>query len=149
MAGDNTEEKNYISTLTHDGVTYTFEDAEAKESIANLANIATSGSWNDLSNTPTTIAGYGITDAYTKTEIDSKVASSFHYKGSKNTYSELPTTGNVTGDVWNIATADTTHNIKAGDNVCWTGTDWDILAGVTDLTVYDNHIICSYMSGDI
>ena len=132
--------KNYISTLTHNGVTYTFEDTEAKESIAALADIASSGSWNDLSDTPTTLSGYGITDAYTKTEIDGKIASSFHYKGSVNTYDQLPTSGNVTGDVWNVATADTTHGIKAGDNVCWDGTNWDILAGVTDLSVYDNHI---------
>ena len=27
--------------------------------------------WGDITNTPTTIAGYGITDAYTKTEVDS------------------------------------------------------------------------------
>jgi len=132
--------KNYISTLTHNGVTYTFEDTEAKESIAALADIASSGSWNDLSDTPTTLNGYGITDAYTKTEIDGKIASSFHYKGSVNTYDQLPASGNVTGDVWNVATADTTHGIKAGDNVCWDGTSWDILAGVTDLSVYDNHI---------
>ena len=132
--------KNYISTLTHNGVTYTFEDTEAKESIAALADIASSGSWNDLSDTPTTLSGYGITDAYTKTEIDGKISSSFHYKGSVNTYDQLPTSGNVTGDVWNVATADTTHGIKAGDNVCWDGTGWDILAGVTDLSVYDNHI---------
>ena len=30
-------------------------------------------SFNDLSDKPTTIAGYGITDAYTKTEVDSKI----------------------------------------------------------------------------
>jgi len=30
---------------------------------AGFADIATSGSWSDLSNTPTTIGGYGITDA--------------------------------------------------------------------------------------
>ena len=35
---------------------------------AGFAAIASSGSWNDLSNTPTTIAGYGITDVYVKTE---------------------------------------------------------------------------------
>jgi multidrug efflux pump subunit AcrA (membrane-fusion protein) len=33
----------------------------------------TSLAWSKVTNTPTTIAGYGITNAYTKTEIDSKV----------------------------------------------------------------------------
>nr|DAP41093.1 MAG TPA: hypothetical protein [Caudoviricetes sp.] len=28
------------------------------------------------------------------------------YKGSKDTYADLPTEGNVIGDVWNITTAD-------------------------------------------
>jgi len=39
---------------------------------AGFAAIASSGSWNDLSNTPTTLGGYGITDAYTKTETYSR-----------------------------------------------------------------------------
>ena len=116
------------------------ETASDYTKTADLADIALSGSWNDLDDTPTTISGYGITDAYTKTEVDGLVASTFRYKGSVNTYSQLPTTGQVVGDVWNVATADTTHGIKAGDNVCWDGSDWDVLAGVTDLSVYDNHI---------
>ena len=118
----------------------------ASESTANyykktdLANIATSGSWNDLSNTPTTLSGYGITDAYTKTEVDGLISSTFHYKGSVNTYADLPSSEQQVGDVWNVATADTTHGIKAGDNVCWDGNNWDVLSGVVDLSVYDNHI---------
>ena len=84
----------------------------------------------------TTLSGYGITDAYTKTEIDNKVSSALHYKGSKDTYADLPTTGNTTGDVWNVAEADTTHGVKAGDNVAWNGTEWDVLAGTVDLSAY-------------
>jgi hypothetical protein len=96
----------------------------------------------------TTLAGYGITDAYTKTEIDGMVASTFHYKGTKTTYSQLPTTGQVVGDVWNIEQADPTHGVKAGDNVCWNGTSWDILAGVTDLSAYSTtaEIAQTYMN---
>lgn len=84
----------------------------------------------------TTLSGYGITDAYTKTEIDNKVSSALHYKGSKDTYADLPTTGNTVGDVWNVAEADTTHGVKAGDNVAWNGTEWDVLAGTVDLSAY-------------
>ncbi len=54
----------------------------------------------------------------------------YKYKGTKESYSALPTTGNVTGDVWNITAADETHDIKAGDNVAWDGTKWDNLSGV-------------------
>lgn len=35
-----------------------------------LAAVATSGSYTDLQDKPTTLSGYGITDAYTKTEVD-------------------------------------------------------------------------------
>ena len=84
----------------------------------------------------TSLAGYGITDAYTKTEIDSLVSSALNYKGTKATYAELPSPGNKTGDVWNITTADSAHGINAGDNVAWTGTAWDVLAGVIDLSGY-------------
>lgn len=82
----------------------------------------------------TTLAGYGIGDAYTKTEVDSKLSSALNYKGTKATYGELPTTGNKTGDVWNITNADASKNVKAGDNVVWNGTGWDVLSGVVDLS---------------
>ena len=87
-------------------------------------------------------------DYYTKTDIDSKLGSTFTYKGSVETYDKLPpndtpsTTPKV-GDVWNIksvgATASTDRygtTIKAGDNVVWGETDgtvaagWDVLSGV-------------------
>ena len=85
---------------------------------------------------------------YTKTDIDSKLGSTFTYKGSVETYDKLPpndtpsTTPKV-GDVWNIksvgATASTDRygtTIKAGDNVVWGEADgsiaagWDVLSGV-------------------
>jgi hypothetical protein len=60
----------------------------------------------------------------------------YQYKGSVATYADLPTTGQKVGDVWNVKTADPDHGIKAGDNVAWDGTTWDILAGNTDLSGY-------------
>nr|DAP54544.1 MAG TPA: receptor binding complex [Caudoviricetes sp.] len=87
-----------------------------------------------------TLAGYGIEDAYTKDEIDGKIASTFHYKGTKATYAELPAEGNQIGDVWNVEQADAEHGVKAGDNVCWNGTGWDVLAGVTDLSAYSTTV---------
>ena len=84
----------------------------------------------------TSLAGYGITDAYTKDEVDAKMSSALEYKGSKDTYADLPTTGNKKGDVWNIVNADAAHGVNAGDNVAWNGTTWDVLAGTVDLTAY-------------
>ena len=91
---------------------------------------------NDKADKATTIAGYGITDAYTKTEVDAKVSSVYRYKGTVSTYADLPSSGQEVGDVWNIVTADSAHGIKAGDNVAWNGTTWDVLAGEIDLTAY-------------
>lgn len=84
----------------------------------------------------TSLAGYGIADAYTKDEVDAKMSSALEYKGSKDTYADLPTTGNKKGDVWNIVNADASHGVNAGDNVAWNGTTWDVLAGTVDLTAY-------------
>lgn len=60
----------------------------------------------------------------------------YQYKGSVATYADLPTTGQKVGDVWNVETADPDHGIKAGDNVAWDGTRWDILGGNHDLSGY-------------
>lgn len=66
----------------------------------------------------------------------SKVTGFAKYAGSVDNYSDLPTTGVNKGDVWNIVNADTTHQIKAGDNVIWNGTAWDNLSGFVDLSNY-------------
>lgn len=84
----------------------------------------------------TSLAGYGIADAYTKDEVDAKMSSALEYKGSKDTYADLPTTGNKKGDVWNIVNADAAHGVNAGDNVAWNGTTGDVLAGTMDLSAY-------------
>lgn len=84
----------------------------------------------------TTLAGYGITDAYTKTEIDGKLTGTFHYMGTKAYYADLPASGNTKGDVWNITNATPELNINAGDNVAWNGSAWDVLSGVVDLSAY-------------
>lgn len=77
-----------------------------------------------------------VSNVYTKAEVDSKVAGVYRYKGSVSTYGELPSADVAAGDVYNVATADAEHGIKAGDNVAWTGTAWDVLAGTVDLSGY-------------
>lgn len=76
----------------------------------------------------TTISGYGITDAYTKTEVDAKVSSVYKYKGSVANEAALPTEDQVIGDVYNLE--------DTGMNVAWTGEGWDKLGSVVDLTPY-------------
>ena len=98
-------------------------------------------------NSATTLSGYGIEDAYTKTEIDGKLGGAFHYKDSVNAYTDLPAEPEI-GDVYNIKTAGGIDSqgvaIKAGDNVVCktqkTGSEaaqWDVLSGTVDLSAYD------------
>jgi hypothetical protein len=51
----------------------------------------------------------------------------YNYKGSVNTYANLPTTGVKAGDVYMILSADAAHNISEGDEVLWNGAEWEIL----------------------
>lgn len=101
--------------------------------------------WNELAyiNDPDKISELdaAIKDRYTKSEIDSMVNAVYRYKGTKENYAALPAKSeNKTGDVWNVETADTAHNVKAGDNVVWNGSDWDVLSGVLDLSGYQRTI---------
>lgn len=79
---------------------------------------------------PTTIAGYGITDAYTKSEIDTKLTSGMHYKGSVATVSQLPASGNEVGDFYNVT--------ATGENYAWDGSAWDLTGSIVDLQAITN-----------
>lgn len=61
-------------------------------------------------------------------------ATALDYKGTKDTYEELPTEGNKKGDVWNVVAAHGTT--PAGTNYAWDGTQWDPLGGTIDLSGY-------------
>lgn len=67
----------------------------------------------------------------------SEISQVYKYKGSKPTYAQLPSTGNVVGDVWNIEQADPANKILAGDNVAWDGSKWDKLAGTFTVDTSD------------
>lgn len=77
-----------------------------------------------------------VGNIYTKAEVDAKVSSVMRYKGSKDTYAELPSEGNEVGDVWNIVGADAVNGVRAGDNFAWNGTGWDNLGGAVVLDGY-------------
>lgn len=67
-------------------------------------------------------------------ELKASVAAALDYKGTKDTYEELPTKGNKKGDVWNVVAAHGTT--PAGTNYAWDGVAWDPLGGTIDLSGY-------------
>jgi len=69
----------------------------------------------------------GIADAGSGTGV-------YKYKGTKENYADLPTSGNEVGDVWNVINA--YEHYPAGTNFAWTGTAWDALGGSIDLSVF-------------
>jgi hypothetical protein len=69
------------------------------------------------------------------TDIKGKITAIYTPKGSKDKYEDLPTDAKV-GDVWNVVEAYNGH--PAGTNYAWTGTEWDALGGIVDLSNYFN-----------
>ena len=61
-------------------------------------------------------------------QIDQAVSSAFTYKGSVATERALPSTGNKTGDVYDVQ--------DTGMNYAWNGTAWDALGSTVDLSNY-------------
>lgn len=97
------------------------------------------------------IQGYNATEAktgdnnltskkYVDDSISTALTSAMNYKGAKATYAELPTTGNKTGDFWDvqaeftIGSGATAKTYPAGTNVAWNGSSWDVIGG--DASVY-------------
>lgn len=67
------------------------------------------------------------TETQVDTKISAAVASAYHYKGSVATVADLPASGNVTGDVYDVQ--------ATGINYAWTGTTWDALGQLIDTSL--------------
>lgn len=107
------------------------ESAAAAEALANgVVRYDSSQTLNASQKTQarTNIGAADASDTYTKAEVDAKVSSALIFKGSVATYDDLPTEGNITGDMWNV--------LDTGANYAWTGESWDKLSETIDLTPY-------------
>lgn len=82
------------------------------------------------------LAGYAKTTDLSVYAKKSDIAKAVNYKGSVNSYSELPKSGMAVGDMYNITTADKVNGVKAGDNVVYNGNSWDNMGGTIDLSDY-------------
>lgn len=93
-----------VTTHTHDTRYYTKDQTDA-----NIKVVA-----DDLAN-----------NYYNKSQVDSKFTSVYIFKGSVDTIEDLPTEGNIVGDVWNVRKNDT--------NYAWTSEGWDALGSTAEL----------------
>lgn len=143
LKADKTQLDDYL-TKTNADTTYA-----TKESLNNEVNQLVEEINLKLDDTVAASTYLRQDDANTTYAKKSDISNVYKFKGTKTNYSELPTTGVVTGDVWNITNADAEHGIKAGDNVAWNGTAWDNLSGVTDLSAYATTTTTDAMSADI
>lgn len=64
------------------------------------------------------------TSSQVTTAINAAITSVYRYKGSVATTSDLPVSGNVLGDVYDVQ--------ATGSNYAWTGTVWDALGQMID-----------------
>ena len=76
---------------------------------------------------PTTVASFPDAGNYA---LKTDLTNVYKYKGSKSKVSDLPTTGNVAGDVYNV--------IERGINYAWTGTEWDALGELFEIQTATN-----------
>ena len=118
---------------------YSNDDKTKLEGVATGAQVNVIESIS-IDGTAQTITDKAVALDLTAYAKKSDVASALSYKGTVPSFSELPITDLNTGDVYNITAAGGTDAngtaIKAGDNVAYNGTGWDVLAGTTDLSSY-------------
>jgi hypothetical protein len=76
--------------------------------------------------TGTNTGDQDLTVFYTKTEVDGKISSVYKFKGNVANYASLPSTGLIIGDVYNL--------LDTGANYAWTGTVWDNLGTIVDVS---------------
>ncbi|MGL5690237.1 MAG: tail fiber domain-containing protein [Bacteroidales bacterium] len=79
--------------------------------------------WNNIVKKPTTISGYGITDAYTKTETDTNISNAIselrmniQWKDSVPTFADLETTYPTPKEGWTVSIEDTNEIYRYDDS---------------------------------
>lgn len=125
-------DKSIYMKLTNQGFVVKTSPSSEEHNITLQDANGTIAYLGDVSSTATSTLASAKT--YADQQINAKLSSALKYKGSKDTYADLPKTGNQVGDVWNVVAA--YGNAHAGTNWAWNGTVWDPLGGTIDLTNY-------------
>ena len=143
---------NNTATFTVKGTTYSNASTSAAglmsssdktklNGIATGAEVNVQADWNQtttthdayIKNKPSALSAFTNDCDFLNTTgvqglIDASITTTYKYKGSVADYAHLPSTGNTTGDVWNVE--------DTGMNYAWTGSAWDALGSIVDLSAY-------------
>lgn len=151
-----TNEDNYLSNTVYGAKAYAdkyikalsgnvVDEIESKDTVLRNAVSTVDGKVDSLSGVVKTLSGDVVS------YVDTKLSSVYDYKGSRDTYAELPTTADTptlkNGDVYNVAAAKgnigDADYVPAGTNYAWVadieeaaGGHWDPLGGIVDLSGY-------------
>jgi hypothetical protein len=90
----------------------------------NLSIAAITGEFSDLQDIPTTISGYGISDAYTKDEVDnivSTIESGVTWKEAVTNYADIATTYPNPEEGWTVNVTSTNSTYR------YNGTEWVLI----------------------
>lgn len=108
--------KEDVSSLQEKSVEVDAKVAQNVESINNVTNTVTELS-NNLND-----------NYYNKADVEAKITGVYHYKGSVDSFDDLPTNPAI-GDVYNVK--------SSGDvNYAWTGEYWDNLGAIFEVDDY-------------
>ena len=102
-----------------------------------LGDLDTNTTYNDASQST-----HGLMSVDDKKKLDAfgaastyalktDISSMYKHKGTKATKADLPTSGNTTGDVWNVTA-------EKGMNYVWTGSEWDAIGEVFTIDTITN-----------
>lgn len=118
--------KSTITGIIKGNGTSAFSAASASDLVTLLGTNAVNRATADAS-------GNNIANTYA---LKTDIAGMYKYKGSVADDAHLPTTGQETGDVYNIESAGAYGG--AGSNVAWNGTAWDSLGEIFNIEAITN-----------
>lgn len=83
---------------------------------------------HDIDTLDTEVDSVATDIALLAARVAAALAGVFHYKGTVASYAALPSSGMQVGDTYNV--------LDTGENYTWSGSSWDRLSGIVDLSNY-------------
>ena len=135
-----TSEKNKLGAIASGAQVNVIESVSVNGTALSVTskavNVTVPTKTSQLTNDSSYVTSSGLSSTLSGYAMKSDISSMYKYKGSVDSYANLPTSGQTVGDSYNVKSADSSHGIRKGDNVVWTGTEWDVLSGTVDLSGY-------------